>query len=211
VRDVLAILDALGIGRAHVAGHSFGGYVALELAARAPDRLLSAILLEPLFGQVVRSAEGQEMMHGVAEVAMPAISALYANGDRVRALSAFYDATSRVENARVPVERALPEGAGELAVTDLATFLQVDWPAMGAWMAAPVPLPGTTTPTVWIGSTGSGAAFDESRAYLQAQLPGTVAYTIADVGHYFPLFRPAETAAAIHVWLRGQDRRPEAG
>lgn len=204
VPDVLAILDALRIEKAHVAGHSFGGYIAMELATRAPDRLLSALLLEPLFGQVVRSTEGQEIMRAVAEVAMPAIIEQYANGDGYGAVSAFYEATSHVENAREPVERALPKGARELAVTDLATFLQVDWPAMGAWMAAPVPLPEATTPIVWIGSTDSGADFDESRAHLQEQLPGTTAYTIADVGHYFPLLKPAETAVAVDEWLSRQ-------
>ena len=204
VPDVLAILDALRIEKAHVAGHSFGGYIAMELATRAPDRLLSALLLEPLFGQVVRSTEGQAIMRAVAEVAMPAIFGQYANGDGYGAVSAFYEATSGVENAREPVERALPKDARELAVTDLATFLQVDWPAMGAWMAAPVPLPEATTPIVWIGSTDSGAAFDESRAHLQEQLPGTTAYTIADVGHYFPLLKPAETAVAVDEWLSRQ-------
>jgi pimeloyl-ACP methyl ester carboxylesterase len=204
VSDVLAILDALRIEKAHVAGHSFGGYIAMELATRAPDRLLSALLLEALFGQVVRSTEGQEIMRAVGEVAMPAIIEQYANGDGYAAVSAFYEATSRVENAREPVERALPKGARELAVTDLATFLQVDWPAMGAWMAAPVPLPEATTPIVWIGSTDSGAVFDESRAHLQEQLPGTTAYTIADVGHYFPLLKPAETAVAVDEWLSRQ-------
>ena len=204
VPDVLAILDALRIEKAHVAGHSFGGYIAMELATRAPDRLLSALLLEALFGQVVRSTEGQEIMRAVGEVAMPAIIEQYANGDGYGAVSAFYEATSRVENAREPVERALPKGARELAVTDLATFLQVDLPAMGAWMAAPVPLPEATTPIVWIGSTESGAVFDESRAHLQEQLPGTTAYTIADVGHYFPLLKPAETAVAVDEWLSRQ-------
>lgn len=205
--DVLAILDALGIEKAHVAGHSFGGYIAMELASRAPHRLLSALLLEPLFGQVVRSPEGQEVMRSVGGVAMPAIIEQYANGDRYGAVSAFYEATSRVENAREPVECALPKGARELAVTDLATFLQVDWPAMGAWMAAPVPLPEATTPVVWIGSTDGGALFDESRAYLQEQLPGAAAYTIADVGHYFALLKPAETAVAVDEWL---SRQPSA-
>ncbi|MCK6209090.1 alpha/beta hydrolase [Georgenia sp. EYE_87] len=201
VPDVLAVLDALGVDNAHVAGHSLGGYIALELACRAPDRVLSALLLEPLFGQVVRSTEGQEIMRTVAEVAMPAIVERYRNGDRYGAVSAFYAATSRVENARESVERALPRGARELAVTDLATFLQVDWPAMGAWLAEPVPVPEPDAPIVWIGSTDSGAAFDESRAYLQEQLPRTTAYTVADVGHYFPLLKPAETAVAVHEWL----------
>ncbi|WP_159997248.1 alpha/beta fold hydrolase [Roseomonas sp. 18066] len=39
--DAAAVLDALGVGQAHVGGISLGGRVALEFAARAPDRVLS--------------------------------------------------------------------------------------------------------------------------------------------------------------------------
>ena len=41
--DVLALLDHLGVGRAHVLGHSMGGAVALELAVSHPERVLSVI------------------------------------------------------------------------------------------------------------------------------------------------------------------------
>lgn len=41
--DVVALLDALGVERAHVLGHSLGGAVTLELAVSHPDRLLSAV------------------------------------------------------------------------------------------------------------------------------------------------------------------------
>ncbi len=207
-RDILAILDALGISRAHVAGHSFGAYIAMEIATRAPDRVMSALLLEPLFGQVVRSAEGQETLRAVAEVAMPAIIEKYAHGDADGSLADFYEVTSGVENAQEQVEGALPEGARELATTDLATFLHVDWPAMGAWMSAAVPLPDATTPILWLGSSDSGMVFAESRAHLQEHLPGTTAYTIADVGHYFPLLKPVETALAVDEWLNRQHSAP---
>jgi pimeloyl-ACP methyl ester carboxylesterase len=41
--DVIALLDHLGIDRAHVLGHSMGGAVAMELAVSHPDRVLSAV------------------------------------------------------------------------------------------------------------------------------------------------------------------------
>ena len=44
--DALAVLDALEIGRAHVAGLSIGGMIAQAVAARAPERVLSLILCD---------------------------------------------------------------------------------------------------------------------------------------------------------------------
>jgi pimeloyl-ACP methyl ester carboxylesterase len=43
--DACALLDALGIAKAHVLGFSMGGYIAQELALAAPDRVEKLILL----------------------------------------------------------------------------------------------------------------------------------------------------------------------
>ena len=45
--DVLSLLDALGIDSADLVGASFGGRVALQVAARAPERVSSLTLLAP--------------------------------------------------------------------------------------------------------------------------------------------------------------------
>ena len=42
-RDVVAVLDAAGIAKAHVVGLSMGAYTTLQLAMHFPDRLLSAV------------------------------------------------------------------------------------------------------------------------------------------------------------------------
>lgn len=44
VRDVCAVLDHLGIDKAHYLGYSLGGRIGLTLAANAPDRLLSLVV-----------------------------------------------------------------------------------------------------------------------------------------------------------------------
>jgi lipase len=47
VADIVETLDALGIGAADWAGHSFGGRLVLELAAAHPERVQRAVLLDP--------------------------------------------------------------------------------------------------------------------------------------------------------------------
>ena len=42
-----AIVDTVGEGAACLVGHSFGGRLAFELAARAPERVLKLVLLDP--------------------------------------------------------------------------------------------------------------------------------------------------------------------
>jgi len=44
---VLGVMDALGVGRAHVVGHSFGGRVAMQMAILAPERVQSLVALAP--------------------------------------------------------------------------------------------------------------------------------------------------------------------
>lgn len=43
--DALALLDALGVRRAHLAGVSIGGRIALQMAAAAPERIASLMLV----------------------------------------------------------------------------------------------------------------------------------------------------------------------
>ncbi|MBE2997521.1 alpha/beta fold hydrolase [Nocardiopsis sp. HNM0947] len=47
VTALLEVLDALGIGRAHLLGNSLGGAAALALAQRAPERVERLVLMAP--------------------------------------------------------------------------------------------------------------------------------------------------------------------
>src|SRR5262245_31944648 len=48
VADALAVLDALDIERAWVIGHSWGGHLAMHLAAARPDRVLGLVAIDTL-------------------------------------------------------------------------------------------------------------------------------------------------------------------
>jgi len=43
VRDVIRLLDHLGIPKAHVVGYSMGGFITIKLTTLYPDRLISAV------------------------------------------------------------------------------------------------------------------------------------------------------------------------
>lgn len=92
-RDLAGLLQFLGIGRAHVVGHSYGGLVGLQLALDRPDVAGSVVLMEP----ALRTAALR------AGLAGPAIEDLhrrmssgfqrYRDGDREGAVEIFLGAT----------------------------------------------------------------------------------------------------------------------
>lgn len=55
--DLAGLLDALAVERAHVVGASFGGLVALELAATQPGRVASLVLLAAALPDIEPSAQ----------------------------------------------------------------------------------------------------------------------------------------------------------
>jgi 3-oxoadipate enol-lactonase len=77
-QDALALLDALGIASAHVAGISIGGRIAQQIAADAPQRVRSLILLntalefpDPAIWQVRIDAVRLEGTQTLADAVMP--------------------------------------------------------------------------------------------------------------------------------------------
>lgn len=71
--DVLALMDRLGVERAHLAGISLGGMVSMWLAANAPDRVdrLAVICSSAKLGppQLWSDRAAQVRAHGVASIA----------------------------------------------------------------------------------------------------------------------------------------------
>ena len=79
--DARALLDLLGIKRAHIVGHSYGGVIALQLALDAPDRVHSLSLLEPALLMVPSAATFMEQVQPVFQH--------YEAGDKAGAIDGF--------------------------------------------------------------------------------------------------------------------------
>ena len=58
VGDAIAVLDAAGVDRAHVVGLSMGGFCALHLGLRHPDRALSLVVSGTGYGAQPEKQEG---------------------------------------------------------------------------------------------------------------------------------------------------------
>jgi pimeloyl-ACP methyl ester carboxylesterase len=65
--DVVAIMDALGIDKAHVVGHSMGAYTALHVGIRHPQRCISVAAIGCGWGSVADPAEREAMRKEAAK------------------------------------------------------------------------------------------------------------------------------------------------
>jgi pyruvate dehydrogenase E2 component (dihydrolipoamide acetyltransferase) len=83
--SVIGFLDALGISRAHLVGHSLGGAVVTAAAARAPGRVASLTLVAPAgFGTSVNASYLRGFAHATSRRELkPHLGALFASPDLV--------------------------------------------------------------------------------------------------------------------------------
>lgn len=66
ISQCLALLDALGIAKAHLVGNSMGGAIALHLVERHPDRFDKVVLLGPI-GTPHKITPGLDLLWGFYE------------------------------------------------------------------------------------------------------------------------------------------------
>jgi pimeloyl-ACP methyl ester carboxylesterase len=81
---VVEVMDALGVGRAHLVGNSMGGRVAIEMGLRAPERVAGLALLSPAVAFVKRD------WHPVVRLLRPELGLLPHNLGRSRVARQFW-------------------------------------------------------------------------------------------------------------------------
>ena len=172
VGDALAVLDGLGVERAWAVGHSWGGHLALHLAAGAPERLLGVVAVDPL-GAVPDG--GQADLERNLTARLPPATA-----ESVQALD----------------ERLL---AGEGSPENMIEMLRLVWPYYFARpdQAPPMP-PMTMSPAVYAETSASIRDHFE-RGTLVSALPRFAGPTLFVHGRESPIppARSEESAALI--------------
>jgi proline iminopeptidase len=174
VADALAVLDQHGVASATVLGHSWGGYLAMQLAVRAPGRVSGLVLADTL------GAVGDG---GLAEFGAE--------------LAARATPETQVRIAELD-ERSTTSNEQEAAVA--LEYFRLDWPGLFAAPAQAPPVPDT----VRVGpegheQTSASVADAVERGDLPGLLSGFTGPVEVVAGERSPLPRQAaeSTAAAF--------------
>lgn len=183
-RDVLALLDGLGADRAALVGASFGGRVALQVAALAPERISRLALLAPAPLEDWDWSDPELLAYGEAE------EAAFARGDadavvelnvRMWAGGLSEDDQDYVAEAQRRALELGGEGAEEEPVD-----------ADPARIAAPA--------LVLVGDRDVSDFVAVGR-HLADTLPDAELRVVEGAGHLLALERPDEVAEALTGWL----------
>jgi pimeloyl-ACP methyl ester carboxylesterase len=169
--DCRALMDHLGVRRAHVAGHSYGGVIGLQLALDYPDMVHSLALLEPALLIVPSTPQFME--------AMGPIMQRYEAGDKMGAVDDFLQTVVGPEYRSV-LDRVLP-GAFAQTVADADTFFRIELPALEQWSFTQAEAGRITQPVLAVLGADSHTLWPgwvEVHDLVQAWLPQSEAFVL---------------------------------
>lgn len=192
--DAAALLDFLGLDRAHVAGHSSGAAVAVQLALDHPQRVQSLALLELSLLSLPAAA-------GLLEKAGPAF-AEYAEGRPAAALATFMTAVSGLgwNECRALLDGRIP-GAVEQAIADADTFFGVELPALSAWTFGSDQAARVRQPVLSVVGRATEPLWVEVAAVLRSWFGQVDECVIDGAGHLLHIQRSAPVATCLAAFF----------
>lgn len=193
--DLLAVLAARGIERAHLVGHSFGANVALELALTAPERVATLALLEPLLAFAVAPATAQFVLDTAAESYRR-----LGEGDPAGAVDGWLEAAFD-PGYRDLLDGALP-GAFEQAVADADAPFAVEVPSLQSWPRGPDDVRRVAQPALAVlGADGTWPGFRETQEALCSWLPRGERLLVPQATHLLQIANPRAVAEGLASFL----------
>jgi pimeloyl-ACP methyl ester carboxylesterase len=190
--DCWALMRELNITRAHVAGHSYGGVIALQLALDHPEAVHSLALLEPaLVGCVAHAAEFMAALAPVIET--------HEKGDRRAALEGFFLQVAGPDWRKS--FDALP-GSMEMALTDIDNLFSVEIPAMGQWRFTREDAGRIHQPILAVVGGESAPVFHEIQELVQAWFPHATPVLIPSTNHMLQTVEPRALAEVLARFWR---------
>jgi pimeloyl-ACP methyl ester carboxylesterase len=186
-RDVLGVLDAVGIDRAALVGASFGGLVALDLAAACPERVIGLVLADP----PLPGFDWSEEMRSFSDAEDEALEA--GDLDAATEVNVEFWLPSASDAVRAAI-RAQQRNAFELQFGD-----EPDESLLTADLRSE--LASLDVPALVITGEDDKADFKSIADHIASTLPRARRETIAGAGHLPSLERPAAFDAAVLPFL----------
>jgi pimeloyl-ACP methyl ester carboxylesterase len=192
--DAAALLEHLGVRRAHIAGHSTGASIGAQLALDHPEKVHTLTLLEPT---LVSLPLGGPFL----EAAGPVFEG-YASGDHSGAFAMFVAAASGLawEACRALLEERIP-GVVAQSIKDADTFFAVELPAVAEWTFGPEQASAIRRPVLSVIGAETLPLWVEIAQFLRSSLPHVEECTIDGVGHLLQIQRPEPVARAMAGFL----------
>ena len=192
--DAAALLDELGVSRAHVAGHSSGGAIALQLALDYADRVHTLALLEPTL-LTVPSAQSLLASAG------PAMQAFNA-GEHATAVERFLSVVSGLapDRCRDVIEHQVP-GALAQTIRDADTFFGVELPALAGWTFGADDATAIHQPILSVTGGETEPLWIDVAKLLSGLFPQIEEVSVSGVGHLLQMQNPEPVALALAAFL----------
>jgi len=192
--DAAALLDHLGLRRAHIVGHSTGASIGAQLALDHPEQVHTLTLLEPT---LVSLPLGQAFLNSAG----PVFEA-YRNGHHSDAFAMFAAAASGLDwdTCRALLEERIP-GVVAQSIEDADTFFGIELPSLPAWTFGPEQAAAIRRPVLSVLGAETQPLWVEIAEFLRSSLPHVEDCTIEGVGHLLQMQRPEPVARAIADFL----------
>lgn len=189
VADALGVLDAHGIDRAAVVGHSFGGAIATHLARTAPERVTKLVLLDPAIG-----LDPQDMLE-TAEESRADESFPDREAARAAKTESWQGVPAELVDAEVEAHLEQRDGAWRWRYSRAAL--------VAAWgeMAREAVVPPAGRPTLVVPATRADFVSEKWLEACRAELGEQLTVIPVDTGHMLYLERGAEVAEHLRGFL----------
>ena len=192
--DAAALLEQLGVPRAHIVGHSTGAVIAAQLALDHREAVHTLTLLEPT---LVSLPHGQAFLKEAA----PVFEA-YAGGDHAGAFAMFLAAASGLDWAtcRALLQQRIP-GVVAQSIRDADTFFGIELPAVADWTFGAGQAAAINRPVLSVVGAETQPMWAEIADFLRASLPYVEESTIDGVGHLLQIQQSEPVARQIAEFL----------
>jgi pimeloyl-ACP methyl ester carboxylesterase len=201
--DTLAIMDALGIDRARLVGHSFGGVIAMHAAVLNPARIEGVVLSDPCFPALQHLEDVSRWSHwqNFREEAAQAGVAL--SDEHWYDLGRFFDQVLHLDGERLLRFRRAVGLPGFNRLLRLARTTCGDDAKVPAGLTEDL-IRGVVQPVLAL--FGEHSPFLATADYLAEHLPHCVDRRVAGAKHRAPEENPEEFVELVYGFLTTHQR-----